>query len=103
MGWGCRCVTGGTECANAPESPSGWTLDGRSYTVQRATGKSLYAMGLGLGVSLAVATLGGLLQFAARRHARSAPGAEPRATAPDGIEPARTPALEGAAPNIVSG
>ncbi|MCQ4044569.1 DedA family protein [Streptantibioticus rubrisoli] len=75
---------------------------GIGYVGGQATGNSLYAMGLGLGVSLAVAILGGLVQFAARRHARSAPGAEPP-TAPDGPQPARAPALEETAPDVASG
>ncbi|WP_269859268.1 DedA family protein [Streptomyces sp. RPT161] len=82
---------------------------GIGYLGGEATGNSLYAMGLGLGVSLVVATLGGLVQLAARRrhaeavHAEAVPPADPIATDRVGQAPARTPALEGAAPDVVSG
>jgi hypothetical protein len=49
---------------------------GLGYFGGLATSNSLYAVGLGLGVSLLVAGLGGLVQWAARRRGRSAQGAE---------------------------
>jgi len=49
---------------------------GLGYFGGLATSNSLYAVGLGLGVSLLVAGLGGLVQWAARRRGRTAQGAE---------------------------
>ena len=45
---------------------------GIGYLGGRATGDSVYAIGLGLGVSMGVAGIGGLVQFAAGRRARAA-------------------------------
>ncbi|MEU1630007.1 VTT domain-containing protein [Streptomyces sp. NPDC020096] len=75
---------------------------GIGYLGGEATGNSLYAMGLGLGVSLAVATLGGLVQLAARRrHSQALSQAEPiSADDTEGPAPSRTPAFEGPAPDV---
>ena len=77
---------------------------GIGYLGGEATGNSLYAMGLGLGVSLAVGTLGGLVQLSARRrHVQAAAGAETVTVDREGAAPGRTPALEAVAPDVVSG
>ncbi|GAB2594385.1 hypothetical protein GCM10027168_28890 [Streptomyces capparidis] len=46
---------------------------GLGYFGGQATSNSLYAVGIGLGVSTLVATLGGLVQWAARRRDRARP------------------------------
>ncbi|PWI45439.1 VTT domain-containing protein [Streptomyces sp. ICBB 8177] len=65
---------------------------GIGYLGGRATANSLYALGLGLGVSAAVATVGSLVQAVARRRARTAARSADARTADastSGVRPAQ--------------